>query len=94
MEQSSAEFNYDSFILFCLDEEGNIAFEASPGKTTEQARMFAAMLCKIFENELTPFVLEQLKTQLKNNKRYKIISEALSKEPEDLAVDPIEVEIV
>lgn len=98
MEQSSQEhsneFEYESFILFCLDEDGNIAFEVNCGKTTDQIKLFGIMLSKIFNDELTPFVLSQIKENLKNNKKYKIIEAALSKEPEDLAVDPLEVEIV
>jgi len=37
-------FSPKSFVIFCLDEQGNVAFEASWGETQEDIKKFAALM--------------------------------------------------
>lgn len=101
MEESSTEqinFETSSFLLFCLDEAGNIAYEMSWGKTVEDAQKFAVLLSKITNNELTGELLQQLKKDSKNEKngkkKYTVVDSIVNRKTDDeLAVNPTEVEI-
>lgn len=101
MEESSqelADFQTSSFLLFCLDENGNIAFETSWGSTLDDVQRFALLLSKITNNELTHDVLKQLKEISKNEKngkkKYSIVEQIVNKKEDfDLAVWPTEVDI-
>ena len=101
MEESSqelADFQTSSFLLFCLDENGNIAFETSWGSTLDDDQRFALLLCKVTNNELTLEVLKQLKeiskTEKNGKKKYSIVEQIVNKKEDfDLAVSPTEVDI-
>lgn len=101
MEESSQElenFQTSSFLLFCLDDSGNIAFETSWGTTIEDVQRFAMLLLKVTNNELTNDILKQLKEVSKSEKngkkKYAIVDQTLNRKDEDsLAVSPTEVEI-
>lgn len=96
--QELADFETSSFLLFCLDDNGNIAFETSWGQTVEDAQRFAILLSKITNNELTTDLLKQLKEISKNEKngkkKYSIVEGIVNKkEDSDLVVLPTEVDI-
>jgi hypothetical protein len=99
MEENSNEFSPKSFVIFCLDEESNIAFEASWGETTEEIKRFAIMLHQINSGKLAKLVLDQLKVQSKEidggTKKYnqfvKLYSDLDS--PSSLVIDPTNVEL-
>lgn len=94
-----ADFTPKSFVIFCLDQEGNIAFEASWGETNDQIKKFAILLRQINSGELEKDVLIQLKEQslsakggAKNfslfSKNYRQLNSI-----SDLVIDPTEVEL-
>jgi hypothetical protein len=94
-----SNFSPKSFIIFCLDETGNIAFEASWGDTAEDIKKFALLLHKINIGEFENMILDQLKIQEKekgnSNKNYNTFNKAYKelKKPTDLVVDPTNVEL-
>lgn len=98
-KEDSSEFSPQSFIIFCLDQEGNIAFEAAWGETSEDIKRFALLLHKINTGEFEKMILDQLKLQEKEKgnatKNYTIFSKAYKdlKKPSDLVVDPTSVEL-
>jgi hypothetical protein len=93
------DFKPKSFIIFCLDDNGDMAFEASWGDTLDDVKNFATLLKKIFDGELDNIVVNQMKEQSKlmndGSKKYAIFAKTyknLSK-PLDLVIDPTEVEL-
>ena len=95
----SDEFVPKSFIIFCLDQESNIAFEASWGDSVEDVKKFGILLLKITSGEFNNMILEQLKEQAKDiengNKKFlalqKVIKDAQA--PSELVIDPANVEL-
>ena len=96
---TDSDFIPKSFVIFCLDQDGNIAFEASWGETNEEIKKFAMLLRQINSGEFEKDVLVQLKEQsltIKNgtknfslfNKNYKQLNPI-----SDLVIDPTEVEL-
>jgi len=92
-------FSPKSFIIFCLDEEGNVAFEAAWGDKDVDIKKFANLLNKIntgqFENMILDQLKQQSKTQQNGSKNHSIFNRAykeLSK-PSNLVVDPTNVEL-
>lgn len=97
--QKPDEFKTTAFLLFCLDEKGDIAFKASWGSTIEDVRKFAILISKITNNELTAELLSQLKqlslSEKDGKKKYSLLRKTLYQKNQDtLAVHPMEVEIV
>ena len=95
---ASDDFKPNSFIIFCLDEAGNVGFEASWGNSISDVKKFAALLSKIVDGNFTELILSQLKEQsegVKNgNKKYDIIKNAIYKKNNiDLVISPLNVEI-
>ncbi len=95
----SDEFVPKSFIIFCLDEESNIAFEASWGESIEDVKKFAILLTKITNGEFNEMVLQQLKEQAKQiengNKKFLALQKIIkdSQMPSELVIDPANVEL-
>jgi hypothetical protein len=92
------QFSPKSFIIFCLDEDGNVAFEASWGETEEDIRKFAVLLNKINNGTFDKMIVEQLKLQSKesgDSKKYTIFNKIYKElnKPKDLVVDPTNVEL-
>ena len=97
--KSSNDFSPKSFVIFCLEDESNIAFEASWGETPEDIKNFAILLNKINNGEFAKLILDQLKLQskketngIKNFNMFNKVYRELQK-PIDLVVDPTEVEL-
>jgi len=93
---SSDNFSPKSFLIFCLDDEGNVAFEASWGESSEDIQKFAALLHKINTGAFDKMIVEQLKTQSKEKgdlKNYNIFNKAYKINSKDLVVDPTNVEL-
>lgn len=97
--ETDSDFTPKSFVIFCLDQDGNIAFEASWGNTNEDIKKFAVLLQQINSGEFENDVLVQLKEQsltIKNgtkqfglfSKNYKQLNSI-----SDLVIDPTEVEL-
>jgi hypothetical protein len=92
-------FSPKSFVIFCLDEQGNVAFEASWGETQEDIKKFAALMNKINKGTFENMILEQLKIQAKENSQPKelaMFNKAYKdlKKPKNLVVDPTNVELL
>ena len=97
--QEPTDFQMQSFLLFCLDENGDINLDMSWGNSVDEVRNFSMLLSKIVNNELTKVILEHLKktseTQPHGKKKYSIVEQMTTKkQDDDLAISPIEVEIV
>jgi hypothetical protein len=95
---SSNDFSPSSFVIFCLDEDGNIAFQASWGETPEDIKKFALLLNKVNSGSFDKMIIEQLKEQSKeqgDTKNFTIFSKAYKElnKSKDLVVDPINVEL-
>jgi len=93
------DFHPKSFIIFCLDQDDNIALDISWGESLIDIKNFAQLLSKITSGEFNNLVLEQLKEQSKliddGNKKYITFDKAFksSKTPVDLVIDPTQVEL-
>lgn len=93
------DFKPKSFVIFCLDEQGDMAFEASWGDTLGDVKNFAELLKKIFNGELDDAVVSQIKEQSKTisdgSKKYSIFAKTYKNlnKPLDLVIDPTEVEL-
>lgn len=98
---SDDDFVPKSFIIFCLDASGDIAFEASWGESVAEIKKFASLVKKINNGEFENMIIDQLKEQsqatakeIKNyatfSKIYKQLSQSLDL---DLVIDPTEVEL-
>lgn len=93
------DFTPKSFVIFCLDQDGSIAFEASWGETNEDIKKFATLLKKINAGEFERDILVQLKEQsltLKNgSKSFSLFSKNYKQTDSisDLVIDPTEVEL-
>lgn len=102
MEPSSPEmdnFKAASFLWFALDENGNIVFETHWGESMDQVQRFATLLQMLTQGELTNEIMKQLRSMVKDSKsgkkKYSIVDQIVNKkEDNDLAVSPMEVEIV
>ena len=98
---SDDEFVPASFVIFCLDSEGSVAFEASWGNSTAEIKKFAGLVKKINNGEFENLIIEQLKEQSKENtkssKNYttfnKYYSQLNGSSLSDLVIDPTEVEL-
>lgn len=96
---SDEPFSPTSFIIFCLDEEGNVAFEASWGESIDDVKKFAALVSSVTNGDFNSMIEQQLKSQskdLQDGKKkfsafYKTYSE--SKTPSNLVIDPTRVEL-
>lgn len=94
-----SDFLPKSFIIFCLDEEGNVAFESSWGDTDSDIKKFAALLSKINSGTFEKMIIDQLKQQSKTqengSKNYSIFNKTYKglTKPSDLVVDPTNVEL-
>jgi hypothetical protein len=96
---SDESFSPKSFIIFCLDEQGDVAFEASWGDTIDDVKKFAALMSSVTNGEFNKMIETQLKLQSKDiadgKKKFtafsKIYSE--SKTPSNLVIDPTQVEL-
>jgi hypothetical protein len=97
--ESSEEFSPKSFIIFCLDETGNVALELSWGEKEEDIKKFAALLNKIntgyFNQMIVDQLKEQSKTQTNGSKNYSIFNKSYKNlnKPKNLVVDPTSVEL-
>jgi len=86
-------------MIFCLDEEGSVAFEASWGDTIDDVKKFAALANSVTNGDFNKMIEEQLKLQSKDEpdgrKKFsafsKIYSEA--KSSSNLVIDPTRVEL-
>jgi hypothetical protein len=86
-------------MIFCLDEEGSVAFEASWGDTIDDVKKFAALANSVTNGDFNKMIEEQLKLQSKDisdgRKKFsafsKIYSEA--KSSSNLVIDPTRVEL-
>lgn len=93
------DFTPQSFIIFCLDSDGNVAFEVAWGNTTEEIKKFALLLNKSTTGEFNDLILEQLKVQSKlmenGLKKFNIFSKAFNElsSPTSLVIDPTNVEL-
>lgn len=98
-QEPSDNFNPESFVIFCLDAEGNVAFEASWGNTIDDVKKFGALLSNITNGEFNSIILEQLKDQAKTlengMKKFNVLQKIInaSQKPSDLVIDPTEVEL-
>jgi hypothetical protein len=95
---TSDSFSPKSFIIFCLDDEGNVAFEASWGDNQEDIKKFAVLLNKINNGNFEKMIVDQLKLQSKeksDSKGYAIFNKSYKdlQKPKDLVVDPTSVEL-
>ena len=95
---TSDNFSPKSFIIFCLDEEGSVAFEASWGDNQEDIKKFAILLNKINNGNFEKMIIDQLKLQSKEKsdpKGYAAFNKAYKElqKPKDLVVDPTNVEL-
>jgi len=96
---SDDNFSPTSFIIFCLDEQGDVAFEASWGDTMDDVKKFASLMSSVTNGEFNKMIEAQLKLQSKDivdgKKKFtafsKIYSE--SKVPSNLVIDPTQVEL-
>lgn len=100
MPHSSDEsFTPNSFIILCIDADGNIAFEASWGDSIDDVKKFASLISNLTNGEFNKMISDQLKLQSKDiadgKKKFstfnKIYNE--SKIPSNLVIDPTEVEL-
>jgi len=95
-QEDSNEFLPKSFIIFCLDDAGDIAFEMSWGETDEDIKKFAVLLNKINAGQFEKMILEQLKLQCKeknDTKGFSVFNKAYKVNVKDLVVDPTNVEL-
>ena len=98
-EDSEEEFTPKSFIIFCLDDDGNVAFETSWGDTIEDIKKFAVLLSKVNDGQFEKMILEQLKIQSKEkvngSKQYYAFNKSYKElqKPTDLDIDPTNVEL-
>lgn len=98
-ENSEEEFTPKSFIIFCLDDDGNVAFETSWGDTIEDIKKFANLLSKVNDGQFEKMILDQLKIQSKQKENGSKQHSAFSKsykelqKPTDLVIDPTNVEL-
>jgi len=96
---SDEPFLPKSFMFFCIDNEGSVAFEASWGDTIEDVKQFATLVSNITNGDFNKMIEEQLKLQSKDmpdgKKKFsafhKVYSE--SKSPSNLVIDPTRVEL-
>ena len=56
-EDSTEEFLPKSFIIFCLDTEDNVVFEASWGEEIEDIKKFSVLLHKIKSGDFDKMIL-------------------------------------
>lgn len=99
--QSSSDENFSptSFLIFCLDEEGNVAFEASWGENIEDVKKFAALISSLTNGDFNKMIEEQLKLQSKDipdgKKKFSAFNKIYSdsKSPSNLVIDPTRVEL-
>lgn len=98
-ENSDDPFTPKSFIIFCLDDAGDVAFEASWGDTVEDIKKFAILLNNVNNGLFQQLILEQLKIQAKDKKsgtkEYSAFIKTYKElqKPTDLVVDPTSVEL-
>lgn len=98
-EDSTEEFLPISFIIFCLDTEDNVVFEASWGEEIEDIKKFSVLLHKIKSGDFDKMILDQLKIQSKEisngSKKYTAFLKAYNEldAPLSLVVDPTKVEL-
>jgi hypothetical protein len=98
-QNPSDEFVPKSFIIFCLDQENNIAFEASWGESIDDVKKFAVLLSKVTSGDFNNMMLEQLKEQAKGiengNKKFLALQKIVkdSQMPSELVIDPANVEL-
>lgn len=93
---NEGDFAPKSFIIFCLDENGNVAFEASWGESDEDIKKFAALLTKINTGAFDKMIVDQLKLQSKEKntpKQFSVFNKAYKVSSKDLVVDPTNVEL-
>ena len=91
-----APFSPKSFVIFCLDEDGNVAFEASWGETEQDIKKFATLLNKVNSGAFDKMIVDQLKLQSKEKndmKSFTIFNKAYKISSKDLVVDPTNVEL-
>lgn len=98
-QEPSDSFNPESFVIFCLDANGDVALEASWGNTLEDVKKFAILLSNITNGEFNAVILNQLKEQSKNLpngiKKFSVLQKIInsSEKSSDLVIDPTEVEL-
>jgi hypothetical protein len=98
-EDSPDEFLPKSFIIFCLDDDDNVAFEVSWGQEIEDIKKFAYLLHKVKSGDFDQMILEQLKLQSKDiqggSKKYAAFLKSYNEldSPLSLVVDPTKVEL-
>lgn len=94
----SSEFKPNSFIFFCIDQNGDTGFEINFGEKINDVRKFSVLLKNILSGEFNSLILEEIKEQIETipdgTKKYKIIENTLKeKNIKDLVVNPTNVEI-
>ena len=96
-ELTEEEFRPKSFIIFCLDDDGEIAFEASWGNTPEDIKNFATLLYQVnngnFDNIIENQLKEQSKSEPNGSKNFSLFSKTYKSlsSPSMLVIDPMEV---
>jgi hypothetical protein len=98
-EDLTEDFTPQSFIIFCLDSDGSVAFEVSWGDTIEEIKKFTLLLHKATTGEFNELISEQLKIQSKNIenglKKFNAFSKTFNElsSPLSLVIDPTNVEL-
>jgi hypothetical protein len=96
---SDDSFSPKSFIIFCLDDQGDVAFEASWGDTIDDVKKFASLMSSVTNGEFNKMIEDQLKIQAKDitdgKKKFSAFSKIYSesKTPSNLVIDPTQVEL-
>lgn len=92
------QFIPKSFVIFCLNEKNEVAFEASWGTSAEDIKKFAHLMRKINDGNFEDLIFEQLQIQSKEIKggvrKYSSFKKEYYKRGDlDVVVDPTEVEL-
>lgn len=93
-------FNPKSFIIFCLDDNGDIGLDLSWGDSHADIKKFAQMISSCTSGKLNEAILEYVKSKSEEipngQKKYAIFKKELKTKSEstsDLVVDPTDVEL-
>lgn len=93
-------FNPKSFIIFCLDDNGDIGLDLSWGDSHADVKKFAQMINSCTSGKLNEAILEYVKLQSEKipsgQKKYNIFKKELNAKngsTSDLVVDPTDVEL-
>lgn len=102
MSKLSGDDSFDpkSFIIFCLDDNGDIGLDLSWGDSHADIKKFAQMISSCTSGKLNEAILEYVKLQSEKisngQKKYTIFKKefgAKNGSTSDLVVDPTDVEL-